>query len=165
MFPPVGNPVFARSRRLGRLGAPFVSFIRSFSDTHCRELSPKSFFLAYSRILLAYASLQCHRFKYAAMDVTFHRWKLGFNLCRFHHASRTCGASHYILSCLAAFPTCYFPLCLSTLGRLAVLEGICSHPSAPMELSTACRNGAQALITVHHLKLLGQKEVVSNERF
>ena len=60
---------------------------------------------------------QCHRFRYAAMGVLFHRWKLGFSQYRFHLAFRTCGASHYISSRLAAFLTCYFPFQVSPPGR------------------------------------------------
>jgi hypothetical protein len=57
------------------------------------------------------------------MDVHLHRWKLGFNQCRLHHADRTCGASRYIPSRLTAFPTCYFPLWVSPPGGLGVLGG------------------------------------------
>ena len=36
---PVGDPTFAQTRRLVRLGAPFFSFLPSLPDTHRRELS------------------------------------------------------------------------------------------------------------------------------
>jgi hypothetical protein len=111
----VGDPALTLVRRSGRVGAPFVSLPHSLLGTHRRELSVP----VEQRHLF-----QCHRFRYAAMDVLFHRWKLGFSQCRFHHASRTCGASHYISSCLAAFLTCYFSLWVSPLGRLGVLGGI-----------------------------------------
>jgi hypothetical protein len=65
----------------------------------------------------------CRRFRCAAAGVLLHRWKLGFNQCRLHLAYRTCGASSYTSSDLSAFPTCCFPLCLSTPGRLDVLRG------------------------------------------
>src|SRR5579884_2238723 len=52
-----------------------------------------------------------------------HRWKLGFNQCRLHHASRTCSASRYIPSRLAAFLPCCFPLWVSPSGRVGVLRG------------------------------------------
>ena len=79
---------------------------------------------------------RCHRFRYAAMGDVFHRWKLRFNQCRLHHAHRTCGTSHSIPSCLAAFPTCYFPLWVSPPGRLDVLEG---HLPSTSCLSEAIR--------------------------
>src|SRR6266699_3568700 len=62
-------------------------------------------------------------FRYATAGGGFHRWKLGFSQSRLHHASRTCGASCYIPSHLAAFPPCCFPLEVSPLGRVGVLEG------------------------------------------
>ena len=74
--------------------------------------------------------IRCRRFRDTAAGMGFYRWKLGFNQFRLHHARRTCGTSPYISSGLAAFPTCCFPLCLSTLGRLDVLGGI--------SLSTSC---------------------------
>ncbi len=52
-----------------------------------------------------------------------HRWKLGFNQCRFHHAHRTCGATSYTSSNVSAFPPCSCPPCLSTSGRAGVLKG------------------------------------------
>ena len=58
------------------------------------------------------------------------------------HAYRTCGASRYIPSRLAAFPPCSFPLCLSTPGRVGVLRGIRSQPPAPLGLSNERRSGA-----------------------
>jgi hypothetical protein len=57
-------------------------------------------------------------------------WVLRFNQSRLHHACRTCGTSQYTLSCLAAFPICYFPLCLSAPGRSGVLRGNCCLPLA-----------------------------------
>src|SRR6266568_6609049 len=82
-------------------------------------------------------------YRYGMTGPELYRWELGFSQSRFHRASRTCGASHYIPSCLAALLTCYFPLCLSTLGRSVVLaKVICSQPSASLSLSTEYRHGA-----------------------
>jgi hypothetical protein len=110
----VGDPAFTLCRRSGRLGVPFASLPHSLLGTHWREpLMPVE-----QRHLF-----QCHRFRYAARGVLFHRWKLGLSQCRFHLASRTCGALRYIPSRLAAFPTCYFPLRVSSPGRLGALRG------------------------------------------
>jgi hypothetical protein len=90
-----GDPAFTPGRRSGRVGVPFASLPHSLLGTHRREpLVPVE-----QRHLF-----RCHRFRYAAMGVLFHRWKLRFSQCRFHHAPRTCGASRYIPSRLAAFP-------------------------------------------------------------
>ena len=51
-----------------------------------------------------------------------HRWKLGLNQFRLDHTHRTCGASHYPLSCLTASRPCYFPPWVSPPGRVGVLE-------------------------------------------
>src|SRR5256886_17272699 len=110
----VGDPAFVLVRRSGRVGAPFVSLPHSLLGTHWRE----SLVPVEQRRLF-----QCHRFRYVAMGVLFHRWKLGFSQCRFHLASRTCSASRYIPSRLAAFLTCCFPFQVSPLGRLGVLRG------------------------------------------
>ena len=67
--------------------------------------------------------LRQRRSRYATTDGLLHRWKLGFKQFSFHHADRTCGASPYISSGLSAFSLCYFPLCLSTPGRVSVLRG------------------------------------------
>src|SRR5579864_8601968 len=67
--------------------------------------------------------LRCRRFRSAAADVVLRRWELEFNQSWFHHAYRTCGASHYIPSCLTALLACYGPLCLSALGKPVILEG------------------------------------------
>ena len=57
-------------------------------------------------------------------------WELGFNQFWLHLVHRTCGASRYIPSRLSAFPTCCFSLCVSTPGRLGVLEVILSTSSS-----------------------------------
>lgn len=84
----------------------------------------------------------CRRCRYDATGGLVLRWKLGFSQCRFHHANRTCSASPYISSGLTAFPTCSCPLWVSPSGKLGVLEGFYSRPSAPFGLSSERRSGA-----------------------
>ncbi len=68
-------------------------------------------------------------------------WGLEFNQFRLHLYShcellayRTCGASHYVPSSLAALLACYGPLYLSAPGKPVVLEGYLP--------STLCSSGA-----------------------
>jgi hypothetical protein len=78
-----------------------------------------------------------------------HRWSLGFNQCRFSlypfwdfmHTGLA-GRFGYIPSPYPAFLPCLFPLCLSALGRVGVLEGNCPQPSAPLGLFSSRRSGA-----------------------
>src|SRR5215472_12674678 len=60
-----------------------------------------------------------------------HHWGLGFSQCRLRHAHRACGTSRYIPSRLVAFLPCYFPLCLSTPGRVGALEGLLPSTFCP----------------------------------
>ncbi len=76
----------------------------------------------------------CSRTKsLTATDACFRRWKRGFNQSRLSLclAHKTCDASQYISSCLAAFLICYFPPCLSTQGRSGVLGGVPLLPTCP----------------------------------
>src|SRR5215472_8423561 len=68
--------------------------------------------------------VRCRRFKDAAAGSAFSRWELGFNQSRFGPAYKTCGTLHYILSRLAAFLPCYFPLWVSPPGWGGVLKGV-----------------------------------------
>ena len=77
------------------------------------------------------------------MSQRLDHWKLGFNQFRFHHAYRTCGASQYIPSCLTAFPTCYFSLCVSTPGKSGVLEVLTLNLISLKEKFDKHRNGAR----------------------
>ncbi len=82
------------------------------------------------------------RSRYATTDGLLHRWKLGFKQFSFHHADRTCSASPYISSGLSAFSLCYFSSCLSTPGKVSVLEGhllstFCSFRSNLINAETA----------------------------
>lgn len=104
--------------------------------------------------------LRQHRSRYATTDGLFHRWKLGFRQFSFHHADRTRSASPYISSGLSAFSLCYFPLCLSTPGRVSVLEGhllstFCSFGSNLINAETAHLDVADIIQdqTRHLLKL------------
>jgi hypothetical protein len=86
--------------------------------------------------------LRHHRSRSATTDGLLHRWKLGFRQFSFHHADRTRSASPYLSSGLSAFSLCYFPLCLSTSGRVSVLEGhllstFCSFGSNLIHAETA----------------------------
>jgi len=117
--PPLGDPVLTLVRREACLGPQFVPLPRFIAGCS----SQRAYRVQRPFIRLAMISLQvcCDR-RYE------HRWELGFNQSRFSLAYRTCGASRYIPSRSTAFPTCYFPLCVSTPGRLGVLEVTCSQP-------------------------------------
>jgi hypothetical protein len=128
---------FRRSRlcshtTLARVGSPFISLPRSLPDIHRRELLLARDRLVYFHAICQDVLLRCRRFKDAAAGALFRHWKLGFNQSRFSLACKTCSTSQYILSCLAAFLPCYFPLHLSVPGRAGVLEGSCSQPSIPL---------------------------------
>ena len=122
----VGDPAFTLVRRSGRVGAPFVSLPHSLLGTHWRE----SLVPVEQRRLF-----QCHRFRYAAMGVLFHRWKLGFSQCRFHLASRTCGASHDISSCVSAFPHMLLsPLGFPSRSVRCPRRSYCSQPPTSLDV-------------------------------
>lgn len=113
-----GHQTFSVFRLPIRFLAPFVTGCtpqRAFTSSYATGL------------------VRCRRFKDAAAGDHFHHWKPGFNQCRLSlsHAHKTCGTSRYIPSRLAAFPTCSFPPCLSTQGRLGVLRGSSLSASCP----------------------------------
>src|SRR5712691_3748713 len=76
------------------------------------------------------------------MSQCLDHWKLGFSQFRFHLAYRTCGASQYIPSCLTAFSTCSFSLCVSTPGKSGVLEVLTLNLISLWEKFAKHRNGA-----------------------
>jgi hypothetical protein len=116
------------------------------SPVHCRVATGESF----HRERRDLEVIACHRESFAAMGETLRPWKRGFNPFRLHHADRTCSASRYIPSRLAAFLPCSFPLWVCPRG-----EGRCprrpirSQPSAPVERSHVRRSGAPHHIFQH----------------
>jgi hypothetical protein len=121
--------------------SPFRCPVRFLELVHYKSLATESVWS--ELVALVFRAMQhCtvlwhHRSRYATMDGLLHRWKLGFKQSSFHHADRTCGTSPYISSGLSAFSLCYFPLCLSTPGRVSVLTG---HL-----LSTSCSFGSNLI--------------------
>jgi hypothetical protein len=99
--------------------SPFRCPVRFLEPVRYRSLAPESVY----RTIQHCTVLWHRRFRYATADGLLHRWKLGLRQFSFHHADRTCGASPCISSGLSAFSLCYFPLCLSTPGRVSVLVG------------------------------------------
>jgi hypothetical protein len=153
--------------------SPFRCPVRFLQPIRYRSLAAESvhqyLLLWFFRAVQHCTSLRQRRFRYATTDGLLHRWKLGFKQFSFHHADRTRSASPYISSGLSAFSLCYFPLCLSTLGKVSVLEGhllstFCSFGSNLIHAETAHLDVANIIedhtgIFVQLCQLLGQAQV------
>src|SRR5260370_11910035 len=77
------------------------------------------------------ALFRCRHFRYGLTDGGYHHTGTRVRqLASFTMHTGLAEPSHtYLLKC-SAFPTCYFSLCVSTPGRLGVLESLLS-PSPP----------------------------------
>ena len=115
---------------------------RSFPcPVHCQVLTAESL----GEPLCKARYWRCRRKSVAAAGAEFHRWKLGINQSRLHHASRTCGTD--LPTSLRALPLrrhAPFLIAVSPPGWPVVLGGASALDLLPLRGDLMCAE------TAHH---------------